>query len=211
MKVQDVQQYHLQQSILLSRMQVKNMISPLEVITILNENRINFVLVGAHGISGWMRKSRATQDVDLVIADKHLKKATRLLTTVYPHLEPVDLEVVIRLRVRDSDEVLIDLMKQRGLYRLAFQHTLEQTDETQTFRVPTLEMALAMKFAAMISPNRQRVNKFQDLHDFGRIVESNPDFDREELRALGEVVYPGGGAEILEIIRRLGTGEKLEL
>src|SRR5262245_65164507 len=98
-------------------MQVKNVISPLDIIKLLNANRISFVLVGAHGLAGWLKEPRATQDVDLVVADKHLKKTTRLLLAAYPQLKPQAFEVVIRLKDRDTDVTLIDLMKPRDLYR----------------------------------------------------------------------------------------------
>jgi len=211
MQVQDLHQRYFRTSIALSRMQVKNVISPLDIIKLLNANRISFVLVGAHGLAGWLKKPRATQDVDLVIAEKHLKKTTQILTAAYPQLEPVDLDVVIRLKDRDTDEVLIDLMKPRELYRQAFKNAQEVTEGKQTYRVPSLEMALAMKFAAMVSPNRQQVNKFQDAHDFGQILLSNPELDREALQALCETIFVGGGAEVLEIIRKMQAGEKIEL
>jgi hypothetical protein len=77
--------------------------------------------------------------------------------------------------------------------------------------VPSLEMALAMKFAPMISLTRADEDRYQDAHDFIRIVKSNPQIDLEELALLGELVYHGGGAEITELVRRVRAGEKLEL
>jgi hypothetical protein len=35
--------------------------------------------------------------------------------------------------------------------------------------------------------------------------------NKAEVKELGELVYPGGGAEVLEIIRRVRAGEKLQL
>src|SRR5687768_7113574 len=102
MPVQDVHQRYLRTSIALSRMQVKGVISPLDVIRILNANKISFVLVGAHGLAGWMKKPRATQDVDVVVADRQLKKATRVLAAAFPHLELEEHEVVVRMKDRES-------------------------------------------------------------------------------------------------------------
>ena len=39
--------------------------------------------------------------------------------------------------------------------------------EGQHYLIPSLEMALAMKFVPMVSPNRQDLEgKYQDAHDF---------------------------------------------
>jgi len=105
----------------------------------------------------------------------------------------------------------IDLMKPRDLYRQTFKNAREVTEGKETYRVPSLEMALAMKFAAMVSPNRQQVKKFQDAHDFGQILLSNPELNRETLQTLCETIFGGGGAEVLEIIRKMQAGEKIEL
>jgi hypothetical protein len=211
MQVQDVHQRYFQTSVALSRMQVKNMIPPLEVIAVLSAAKVKFMLAGVYGIAGWMRKPRATQDVDLVIVDRHMKKAIRTLLATYPQLEAQDLEVVVCLRDRESGEVLIDLIKQRELYRETFEHTRTVSEGEQTHLIPSLEMALTMKFAAILDPNRQMVDKYQDAHDFGQMVLQNPEISQEKLLALGDLVYNGGGAELLEMIRRVRAGETLQL
>ena len=83
-------------------------------------------------------------------------------------------------------------MKPRSLYREVFRHTHAVSQSQQQYRIPTLEMALAMKFAAMTSPNRQEEDKFQDAHDFIRVVKQNDEINDAKLHALGELVYGGG-------------------
>src|SRR5206468_3218191 len=89
-------------------------LSPLDVIRVLNKEKISFVLVGAYGIVGYMSQARATEDVDLVVAFKHVKKATRLLLKEFPFLEAEDQEVVVRLRDKESQNVLVDLVYNGG-------------------------------------------------------------------------------------------------
>jgi hypothetical protein len=55
------------------------------------------------------------------------------------------------------------------------------------------------------------IDKYQDAHDFGHIVMSNPDIDLAKLAKLGDLVYPGGGAEIVEKVRQVRAGETLKL
>jgi hypothetical protein len=188
---------------------VRNIVTPQQVITVLNRERISFVLVGAHGIGGWLSEPRATQDVDVVVAERHVKKATRVLLAKYPHLEARDEEVVVRLQDRETRSVLIDLMKPRALYRETFKHTHTVTVRGQRYRIASLEMALAMKFAAMISPNRLEEKRLQDAADFIAVVRRNLGIDLPILARLGNSVYNGGGAEICDMVHKVRAGEKL--
>lgn len=73
-------------------------------------------------------------------------------------------------------------------------------------RIPTVEAALAAKYAGMISDFRDREKKEYDAGDFRRMARANYDrIQREPLRRLGELVWEGGGAELeqfLEIAQR---------
>jgi hypothetical protein len=188
-----------------------NAIAPLDVITVLNSEKISFVLAGAYSLVGWTKAPRATKDVEVVVASRHHKKAVKALLAVFPHLQARDLEVVTRLVDLASDEVAIDLMKpNQPLYRAVFKNSTSISTAGQTYKIPTLEMGLAMKFA-MISLTRDDAKKHMDAHDFIRMVKVNADIDLERLAELGELVYPGGGKEIVEMVRRVRAGEKLEL
>jgi hypothetical protein len=72
-------------------------------------------------------------------------------------------------------------------------------------------MALAMKFAPMVSPNREDVKKVIDSTDFIRIVRANPEIDLDKLAELGDLVYGGGGKDILDLVKRVRAGETLIL
>ncbi|HWB11402.1 MAG TPA: hypothetical protein VG826_19385 [Pirellulales bacterium] len=47
--------------------QAGTMIDPSDVIAALDQAGVQFVLMGAHGIGGWVGQARATRDVDLVV------------------------------------------------------------------------------------------------------------------------------------------------
>ena len=74
-----------------------------------------------------------------------------------------------------------------------------------------MSFARAMKFAAMISPNRGDTKKLQDAHDFRRMVEVNQEIDRAQLAEFGDLVYAGGSKDVLEMVRQVRDGEKLIL
>jgi hypothetical protein len=191
---------------------VKNMIRPQEVIRVLNDAKVRFMLAGAHGIAGWLDEARATQDVDVVVGYRQHQKATRALLAVYPQLQVDDQEVVVRLSDPESGKVVIDIMKSnQPLYRECLKHTQTIESEGESYKIPTVEMALAMKFGPMVSIVRAEEKKYRDASDFMRIVKTNPNIDLELLEELGDLVYPGGGKEIIELVRKIRAGEKLQL
>jgi hypothetical protein len=212
MPVQEIHAWTFEKSSILSSYQMPRVIPPIEVIRTLNKAKIRFVLVGAYGLAGWRKESRATEDVRVVVAVKQVAKAARVLQEAFPELEAVDLPVVVRLRERRSHDVAIDVMKPvQQPYVELFKHTHAVASEGQTYRVPSLEMAIVMKFSAMTSLYRSDADKFQDAHDFILMVQKNPDFDRDKLAELGNLIYPEGGKDVSEMARKVLAGEKLSL
>jgi hypothetical protein len=212
MQVQDIHSQCLIRSTALSGYYTERLIAPLEVIRVLNDAGVRFLLVGLHGIGGWMRKPRATEDVDVLVASRGHKKAVKALLEAFPYLEAQDQDVVTRLRDPESDVVKIDLIKpNQPLFREVIKHGHPVTSGGLTYSIPTLEAALAMKFAPMISLNRAEAERYQDAHDFMYMISSNPEIDLRQLEKLGTLVYPSGGKEILEMVRKVRAGEKLAL
>jgi hypothetical protein len=211
-QARDVHAQSLATSSALSEYYVPNLITPLEVIRVLNAAKVRFMLLGAHGIGGWMGKPRATEDVDVLVASRGHKKAVAALLAAFPHLQADDHEGVTRFRDPETGTVVIDVMKtNQTLYRDALKHAHSVESGGQTYSIPSLELALTTKFAAMISLTRADRDKFQDARDFMYIVDSNPDIDLEKLHALGQLVYNGGGDELVENVRKVRAGEKLSL
>lgn len=80
----------------------------------------------------------------------------------------------------------------------------------RTHRIPTLEMALAAKYAAMVSPNREQREKLQDEVDFsGMVIAHYSDIEKNVLFSLGEMVQNGGGQEVLKFIEDAQAGRRL--
>ena len=196
----------------LSGVYVPHFIKPEEVIRVLNAAKVSFTLVGAHGLGGWTGKPRATEDVDIVVIQRHVKKSVAALCGAFPHLDVDDHPAVVRLRDRGTGAVAIDVLKpNQAVIHAALKHTHTVHSGRQTYKVPSLEMALALKFAPMVSLNRADDDKHVDVADFIRVVRHNSNIDLDQLASLGELVYPGGGKEILECVRRVRAGEQLIL
>lgn len=212
MQVTGVHERDLRKSALLSSFQMDNPIPPLEVVRILNEAKVRFVLAGAYGLAGWRKEPRATEDVDVIVSVRQVPKAVKVLCAAFPQLEPVDLPVVVRLRDRETHDVAIDVMKPlQQPYLEVFKHTHSVTSEGVTYRVPSLEMAVLMKFTAMTSLYRAEEDRYQDAHDFILLVKKNPNLDEDKLSELGSLLYPDGGKDVVEMARKARQGEKLNL
>jgi hypothetical protein len=200
------------ESTFLSGLYVSNLIKPEDVVRVLNAAGVKFVLAGAHGIGCWTGQPRATKDVDVIVGKRHAKKAVTALVGAFPHLVVEEEDVVTRLRDPETKEVAIDVMKPaEPVVAAALKNCVESRAGQHAVQIPNAEMALALKFAAMVNPNRPDDKKYIDAADFIRIVRQNPAIDSAKLPSLGELVYSGGGAEILELIRRVRAGEKLML
>ena len=186
-----------------------SMAPPTDVIAVLNEAAVRFILMGTYGITGWRGEERATQDVDVLVRQRDHRKAVRAIHAAFPHLQEVDSTVVTRFLDPATGTPLIDLMKPtQPLFKVAFRQTVLVEE---SYRIPNLEFALACKFAAMVSPNREENKKYRDAADFIEMVKHNPTAIRlARLRQLGERVYPGGGAEILRLVENARAGRRLE-
>jgi hypothetical protein len=191
----------------LASMQAKA-ISPVEVARVLRQAGVNHVIVGAHAANGYTGKPRATVDVDVIV--QHPKKAAAAVAAAFPSLHMHDLPVVTRF-MRDDIEA-IDLMKPVGspLWPRLLKENRQVLIDGENITIPTLEGALAAKFAAMMSLNRKMLDKQQDGIDFARMIEANAEVNLGSVAELAELVFAGGGAFILKLIEDARAGRRLE-
>jgi hypothetical protein len=192
----------------LARMQNRP-IGPDAVARVLANAQVKYVIVGAHATNGYTGRPRATIDVDAIV--QFPKKAARAIAAAFPSLVMQDTPVVTRFR--DDEHEAIDLMKPAGspLWARLLKEGRDVRVGGTVIRIPVLEGVLAAKFSAMVSPLRRRADKMIDGGDFLRILDANTQIDASLLRQLGELVYPGGGDEILRLVADARAGRKLEL
>lgn len=180
------------------------------VIAALNKVGVSFVLMGTHAINGYRDEARATQDVDVLVVKKDVRKAVRTLEKLFPYLETVENSAVVRFVNPVSQKVVIDVMKPASqAMRVVFRQTVSIGE---SHRIPDLEMAVISKFLAMKAPNRKRPRRILDLADLMNIVVTNRNtLDLEKLRLLGDKVRPHGGQEISAIIEDIDTDRPIEI
>lgn len=187
--------------------------SPVDVNLVLRTlltKRVPFVLTGAHGISGWMGRPRATQDVDILVkGGRNYTRAVKTIRELYPQLEVRSFSGVTGFFIPGERDSVIDVTYP---HRADIAATLEDAVWTEDkrlglrFRIPSLENALANKYGATNSITRNLAKRQQDLTDFFWMVQHSEDagrrpIDLERLKELGELVNPGrGGEEILRLV-----------
>lgn len=211
-QARDIHAQSLATSSALSAYYIPHFIPPLDVFRVLNAVNVRFLLVGIHALGGWMREPRTTPAVDILVGLRLSRRVVRVLLASFPLLRAEEHDDQTRLRDAETGQVLIEVMKaNQPLYRAAFRHGHAVNWENQDYQIPSLELALTMKFAAMISATRDYADKHFDAHDFLCMVQSNADIDQRKVHALGQLVYNGGGDEIVEKVRKVRAGEKLTL
>jgi len=186
------------------------MAKPKVVIRALNQAGVKFVVMGTHGIAGYRSEPRATQDVDVLVTKRDHQKAVTAIRKAFPKLGVLETPGVTRFTHPATGKGVIDLMKPSlPLYQLTFRNCVTVGG---AYSIPNLEMALAAKFAAMVSPNRDPDKKLIDAGDFVNVVRYNRgDLDLRKLKRFGETVYPGGGQEILRLIEDIDAGRTIQL
>ncbi|MFV1968542.1 MAG: hypothetical protein ACC628_24225 [Pirellulaceae bacterium] len=181
-------------------------ITPQDVIDVLTGAGVEkWVLMGLHGYVGYLPQPRATQDVDVLISHRDRERAVRAVHEAWPTLVVEELEPVVRFGDPNDcfadgrPKPVIDLMLPWSPLNQAILRDRENVlvdPETQHF-IPTVEAALASKYAAIISDFRDREKKEYDAGDFRRIARANHGrVNRAHLRRLGDLVWQGGGEEL---------------
>lgn len=184
-------------------------VEPKELIRVLNRSGVKFVLMGQHGISGWLSEPRATRDVDVVVQKRHHAKAVRAIQAAWPELLKKEFPVVTRFLDPANLEPVIDVMRPNDVYAEAFKNCVRIG---KTHDVPNLEFALAAKFAALASRNREQFRKYRDTAELMQMVLRNyADIALDRLRRLGDAVYAGGGQELVRFVEDVKAGKPLRV
>lgn len=207
---------NLQKSYELSSQQVEDAVNPLEVAALFEKEYVSYVLIGGHMLSYYTGTARATVDVDFIIGCTDFTRAVKVIDEMYTQFKHHDRVYHVTFDSKKSnqkDPKRIDLVKDGfPLFPEIVQkycHTLNASK--YTVKVPTVEAAIALKFAASISPSRDDENKPIDKADLLRLVRSRDYLDTTALTSLGDLVYRGGGKELEAIVDDIQNGKPVSL
>jgi len=194
-------------------------ITPQDVIDVLHEASVkDWVLMGLHGYVGYMPDPRATQDVDVMVPYSQRKRATKAIAARWPELVIRELSQVTRfadpgdLDAAGQPKVVLDVMLPYSPFQALILKEYVSVDDQTQYRLPSVEAALVSKYAAMISPHRDREKREYDAADFRRIVRANHDrLQHDDLRRLAGLVWEGGGEEIGRFVQIALSDEPLPI
>ncbi len=185
------------------------------ILQALAEKKVPFVLTGAHGISTWTGRPRATHDVDLLVnTGRPFARAVKAIRELYPDLEERRFAALTAFFRPGEKESLIEVIYPlRPDNAETLRTGIWVEDRNLKYRIPTLEAALSNKYGAMLTPGRDMVKRGQDAVDFTAMVKHSLDEGRQPidlaaLEKLGEMVWPGGGGkEILRLVEEVKAGK----
>ena len=207
---------NLQKSFELSSQQVKDAVNPLEVAAIFEKEKMAYVLIGGHMLSYYTGTARATVDVDFIIRGADFSRASAAIDKAYKQFKQNDRVYHVTYdsnqpNIKDPER--IDLVRDNfPLFREVVQsYSVTIRSGEQTIKIPTPEAAIALKFAASISPNRGDENKPVDNADLLRLVRAKPNLNIKALTKLGDLVYSGGGKELVSIVSDIQAGKPVSL
>ncbi len=207
---------NLQTSYELSSQQINDAVNPLEVAALFEREQVSYVLIGGHMLSFYTGTARATVDVDFIIGGSDFNRAVKAIEKAYAQFKHNDRVYHVTYDSKQTgqkDPERIDLVKDDfPLFRQVvtdYCHTI--LSGNHKVKIPTVEAAIALKFAASISPNRGDENKPIDNADLLRLVRSRNDLDETMLAKLGDLVYCGGGKELVAIVNDIKAGKRVRL
>lgn len=143
--------------------------------------------------------------------------AVKAITDKFPQLVSKDLIYNVRFNSQRGQSRVeperIDVIRSNNAFfqEILDRHVVPINAKGTVIFVPTAEAAIAMKFAAAISPNRGDESRQQDHADLIALVKAhgNPNF--EALAELGELIYRGGAKELQDFVAAVRAGRKAVL
>lgn len=203
---------NLQASYELSSQQVEDAVNPLEVAGLFEKERMCYLLIGGHMLAYYTGTARATVDIDFIVGGADFTRALDLIKKAYVQFQEHDRVYHVTFDSRKpklNDPERIDLVKDGFplFQEVVLHHGVTLESGPLAVRLPTLEAAIALKFAAAISPNRGDENKPVDQADLLRLVRAGSTVNTDILRKLGELVYRGGGKELVSIVEDIHNGK----
>ncbi len=207
---------NLKESYKLSSQQVEDAVNPLEVAALFEENQVSYVLIGGHMLSYYTGTARATVDVDFIIGGSDFERASTMIDKAYNQFKQNDKIYHITYDTKKSintDKERIDLIKDGfPLFgKIVRQYCITIRKNKHVIKIPTIEAAIALKFAASISPNRGDQNKPIDNADLMRLIISTNKFNDKVLMELGELIYTTGGKELVKTVVDIKAGAQVNL
>lgn len=174
------------------------------VIDVLERLGTKWTVVGAHAVNLYV-EPRATVDIDLVVDARKMKRILEALEEEFGPLQTTEIGAAVRVT-----NLSVDLI--RGDNHPLFRAALDEAEERQGVRVPTVELLLVLKFLAATSPWRDVADRKQDVADLIRLYRAaGAELDRPAALRHASRVYPRAEDELAGILDRIDRGEDVSV
>lgn len=174
------------------------------VIQVFEDQRADWVLVGAHAI-GLLTEPRATADFDFIVQGTKLDRVMRELAAVFGDLDEHDIGAAVQLKAIDVDLI-------RSTNHRLFQLALDQARTVGAWKVPRTEVLVVLKFLAAVNPWRDRTKRRQDIVDVAAIYQAAADdIHRADMLELAALVYPGAERQFGELLDTIDRGDPITI
>jgi hypothetical protein len=184
--------------------------SPYEVMRLLEREGIRFVLVGSFGLCGWRKQARAAGFAEVLVGRTIWRRAVAVMSEAIPKALAIDLDDCVELRQPATEEAGVSVVKPlRQPYIEVMKNTEVVRGKHCNYRIPNLEMALTLTFAAMTGEDRCWADRYQAAHDFICIVQANEWIDERKLRRLTSLISSKSAKDVLVRIERIRRGERI--
>ncbi len=135
----------------------------IDLINRLDDEDIDWVLVGAEAMNLYLRRPRATVDVDIVVRKKDFRKIEKVLREIC--LELTETQVHWSGLI-SRPPMLLELDVIKSTSHVLFEATLDLKTIVDGVKAAPVECVLSLKYFSSVSPWRPREKKYQDVADF---------------------------------------------
>jgi hypothetical protein len=157
-------------------------------------------------MAGWIQRPGVERSFDFFVRSEHLAKAAQAMEKAIPGLSVVDGLLRKRLVIRDSKQTVANLIRPvQSPECQIFDNASRLRIGGEICFVPSLEMALAIKFAAMNSIYRPGVDQMLDAYEFALIVKHQTRVDEAKLRQLVSPLFRGAAKSVCQKIKQSGA------
>ncbi len=162
--------------------------------------------MGNYGLFGWRKQAQGFEYTEVIVGRSIWRKAVDAIGTVIPKLKACEVSDAVELRHVVKENIVAKIVRPlRQPYAEVMKNTESVDGERLHYRIPTLEMALALTFAEMTDEDAWGGGRLQAAHDFVCIVEANEQIDEENLKRLASLISPKTAKDIVMRIRADST------
>ena len=171
------------------------------ILDVLLASKIPFTVIGAFATNCYSSRPRHSQDIDVLA--KEPGKLAAYVAQVRPDLQLTKSKVVFRFS--ENGKEILDILAANNPI---FVHAITDTQTHGQITVPSPEALVAMKFLAIMAPERQQLSRAQDKVDMFMII-SNHNVSIDKVKKYLSDLYDRAGEDFENFLKKEKEEEEL--